>query len=306
MCDRGSASVVYRIDPRRDEIPLFCVKRGASCYYGRVLSTRVIFIAELVGKAGVFCVKTLLKDLREEHSADFVIANGDGATGGFGIGKSHAVYLRKMGVDVITGGDQIYFKKDLVGHISKAPYILRPANFPPDAPGRGYRHFKIDELGERRIGVISLLGQSGFDRASASNPFTYLPEIVSRLKETTNLLILDFHTPTTAEKSTMIYHADGHVSAMFGTGMRVMTADARVTDKHTAVISDTGRTGSLDSVSGLEPEIEIRRYLKGIPERSRDAWSQPTLQGAVVEFDDEGRAVSIETIRLACEGDTEG
>jgi hypothetical protein len=262
------------------------------------LSIRILFVAELVGKIGVYCVKSLLDRIREDEQIDFVIANVDGATGGFGVGKNHSIYLRRLGVDVLTGGDQIYLKKDLVSHIPQANYILRPANFPPEAPGRGYRHYRMHEKSDIRIGVINLLGQSGFERAHSSNPFTYLPEIVGRLRETTPIIILDYHCATTAEKSTMIYHADGEVSAVLGTGMRVQTADARVSERGTAAISDTGRTGSLDSVGGLEPEIEIRKYLRGIPERSKDASSHPALQGVVVEIGEDGRASSIAPINM--------
>ena len=108
---------------------------------------RVLYIAEIVGKPGVYCVKTVLSRLRKEQQIDFVIANGDGATGGFGIGKNHSIYLRKLGIDVITGGDQTFFKKDIAEHIDKAYYMLRPANMPPEMPGRGWRHYSVTPAG---------------------------------------------------------------------------------------------------------------------------------------------------------------
>lgn len=260
---------------------------------------KILFLGEIVGKAGVYCVKDGLSDLKKDHAIDFVIANGDGATGGYGIGKNHAVYLRKLGVDVITGGDQTYFKKDMVPHIEKAPYILRPANYPPGNPGRGWRVFNANGL---RVGVVSLLGQSGFDRVHLSNPFTFLPELVSRIKNDTQIVVVDFHAVTTAEKSTMLYAAAGTVSAVIGTGTRVPTAD-QVVLRGTAYVTDAGRTGSIGSVSGLDPEIEIRKHINQVPERSKDYWADLQLQGLVVEVNDEtGEALSIEPVRRHCTG----
>jgi 2',3'-cyclic-nucleotide 2'-phosphodiesterase len=258
------------------------------------MGLRVLFIGEIVGKAGVFCVKQLLPGLRKRLRPDFVIANVDGATSGFGIGKNHSIYLKKLGIDCMTGGDQIYFKKDMVTHIGSAYYMLRPANFPPGAPGRGWRYFSA---GDHKIAVLSFLGQSGFNRIHAGNPFTYLPELVNRIKQETSVIILDFHAVTTAEKYSMFYHADGLVSAVIGTGQRVLTADARLMSKGTAVICDCGRTGSNGGVGGLDPEPEIRQFLRQIPERSQEAWIDPELQGVVIDIDDNGTAVSIETVR---------
>ncbi len=295
----------------------------------------------------------MLPALRKELKLDFVIANGDGATGGFGIGKNHAIYLRKLGIDVITSGDQIYYKKDMVVHIEKASYLLRPINFPPDNPGRGWRYYTVRSAapadaegatgaqqqpspaeaaasptgqpvpaggdadstqsaeqaprprrphlpGTQTIAVVNFLGQSGFNRTHLSNPFTYLPELVSRIKRETNVIIVDFHALTTAEKSSMFYHADGRVSAVVGTGTRVITSDATVLPGGTAVVSDAGRTGSLNSVAGLDPKVEIQKFLSQIPERSKDAWDNLELQGVLLEIEDDGRASGIELIRRPC------
>ena len=314
------------------------------------MALRILFIGEIVGRAGIFCIKSMLPALKQELKPDFVIANGDGATGGFGLGKNHAIYLRKLGIDVITSGDQIYFKKDMVEHIERASYILRPANFPQADPGRGWRFYSVATAvpagdvamvegeavseqphvppaenpnqgtaattekpavpsphrrrealpGTKTIAVINLLGQSGFSRTHLGNPFLHLPELVARIRHETPIIILDFHALTTAEKSTMFYHADGLVSAVLGSGTRIVTADAEVLPSGTAVISDTGRTGSLNSVSGLDPSIEIQKFLTQIPERSKDAWDNLELQGVVLDIDDDGKATRIEMIRRPC------
>lgn len=263
------------------------------------MPVRVLFIGEIVGKPGVFCIKKQLPQLRADLEVDLVIANADGATGGFGIGKNHAVYLHKLGVDVITTGDQAYFKKDIVGHFDSASYMLRPANYPPGNPGRGWRVFRA---GEQRVAVISMVGMSGSDRSHPTNPFTYLPELVGRAKKDTPIVVVDFHAVTTAEKATMAHMATGHVSALLGTGTRVRTADARIMGEKTAVITDVGRTGSRTSVGGLDPGPEIEKFLTQMPIRSSDVWDDLMLQGVLVEIDDDGAATGIRIVEAACEG----
>ena len=259
---------------------------------------RVLFIGEIVGKAGIYCIKKALSKIKDEYEIDFVIANGEGATGGFGIGKNHSIYLHKLGVDVLTAGECIYYKLDMVTHIKKAPYILRPANYPPGNPGRGWWIYTI---GDKKIAVVVLLGQSGFNRVHLSNPYTFLPEIVSRITAETNTIIVDFHAATTAEKNSMFFHADGMVSAVVGTHFKALTADAQVLPGGTAVITDVGRCGSFESVGGLDPEVEIQKYLTGVPERSKDAWVRPELQAVLLDIDEGGKASHIETIRKQCE-----
>ncbi len=261
------------------------------------VSVRILFVGEIVGKAGVFCLKQSLAHIKQTKEIDFVLANGDGATGGFGLGKNHSVYIRKLGVDVITSGDQIFYKKDTVASLNTMNTVLRPANLPPGSPGRGWRHYAV---GKTRVGVVNLLGQSGFAKMHGSNPFTFLPEIVSRLKEDASVVIVDFHAATTAEKYSMFHHADGQVAAVVGTGQRAITADSRVSDAGTATLCDAGRTGSIQSVGGLDPEIEIRQYLRQIPERSAECFDGLEIQGAVIDIDDSGKATGIEILRIPC------
>jgi calcineurin-like phosphoesterase len=287
---------------------------------------RILYIAEIVGKPGLYTVKTLLPKIKKERSIDFVIANGDGVTGGFGIGKNHSIYLRKLGVDVITGGDMTFLKKDMAEHIDKAYYLLRPANLPPEMPGRGWRHYSVtpqewvsgdaepapDEESpteegkprkapEARIAIMSLLGQSGFDRTHGSNPYTYLNTVLERLSKNSTAVILDFHALTTAEKYTMFHHADGKVTAVIGSGQRVQTADAQVFPSGTAVICDAGRTGSQTSVSGFAPAPEIKKYLTRIPVRSEESWENLQLQGTVLDLDlSSGYVVGFESLREKC------
>jgi len=260
-------------------------------------SIRVLFIGEIVGKSGVWCVKETLPKVRQEHSVDFVIADGEGATGGFGIGKNHAVYLHKLGIDVITTGECAYYKKDIVEHHIRAPYMLRPANYPPKNPGRG---FVVCEKNGRKIAVVSLLGVAGFRRVHLKNPFSLLPRLLESIAPQTNAIVLDFHAETTAEKGTMFALADGKLSAIVGTHTKALTADERVLPGGTAVITDAGRTGSLMSVGGLDPEIEIRKLTSLMHEYSKEAWAGLELQGVVIEIGEDGKAVSIARVREPC------
>ena len=265
------------------------------------MAFRVLFLGEIVGKSGVWCVKELLPKVRQEHAIDFVIADGEGATGGFGIGKNHAIYLHKLGVDVITTGECAYYKKDMVEHLAKAPYMLRPANYPQKNPGRGYM---VYEKNGRKIAVVSLLGIAGFRRVHLKNPFSLLPKLLENLAAQTNAIVLDFHAGTTAEKGTMFYIADGKLSAVVGTHTKAITADERVMPGGTAVITDAGRTGSINSVGGLDPEIEIRKLTTLIHEYSKEAWGTLEMQGVVIEIAEDGKSTSIARIRESCSSPT--
>ena len=265
-----------------------------------LIPVRILYIGEVVGSSGVYCVKKLLPDIQKTRGIDFTIAGGDGATGGYGTGKKHAAYLHKLGIDVLAGGECIYYKRDMVSYIAQASHVLRPANYPPKTPGRGFYTFTAAGLD---VGVVVLLGQAGFDRVHLRNPFSYLPEIVEKLKSRTNRIILDFHANTTAEKNAMFYHADGMVSAVIGSQAKTLTSDGRIMPRGTAVITDAGRTGSSSSVGGLEPNIEISKLITGIPERSKGSWTRLELQGVICDISDDGRASAIETIRIPAEAE---
>jgi metallophosphoesterase (TIGR00282 family) len=257
---------------------------------------RVLFLGEIVGTSGVWCVKELLPKIKKQHAVDFTIADGEGATGGFGLGKNHSLYLRKLGIDVITLGECAYYKKDMVEHISRTPWILRPANYPQHNPGRG---FGVYEAAGRKVAVISLLGQAGFRRVHLKNPFTVLPKVHDLVAPQTNAIIVDFHAVTTAEKGALFWHADGKVAAVVGTHTKAPTADERILPGGTAVVTDVGRVGSIDGVGGLDPVIEIRKFTTLIHEYSREAWGKLELQGVIIEIGDDGKATSIARIREA-------
>ena len=262
------------------------------------MGIRVLYVAEIVGKAGVFTVKKLLPRVKRDYRVDFVIGNADSATGGAGLGMQHAVYLRKLGLEAITTGECIYYKRDIVEHLGQTSYIIRPANYPYGNPGRGYKVFASPA---GKLAVVQLLGQAGFARVHLANPFQAVFDLARKLKEETAAIILDFHAATTAEKRTMAFHADGLVSAIIGSHTKAITADARVLPKGTAYITDAGRTGSIQSVGGLDPATRVKEYMSGIPAWSRDGTQGLELQGCLVEIGDDGRAASIETLRIPCD-----
>jgi metallophosphoesterase (TIGR00282 family) len=255
---------------------------------------RILYIAEIVGKAGVYALKMALGDLKKQKKADFVIAGADGVTGGNGLGRNHAAYLHKMGINVLTTGECCFYKKDLVENLEKTPYVLRPENLNPQAPGIGAR---VYAAGGAKVAVAVLLGQSGFTRLHGDNPYARLPALLERLRRETPYVILDFHAEATAEKRTLFALADGACSAVIGSHNRVQTADERVLPKGTAVITDAGRTGSRNSVGGAEISARIQEYLTGIPDWTRDAWEQPEIQGVWLDIDSRGKSLSIERIQ---------
>lgn len=266
-------------------------------WYRKAVSLNILYIGEVVGRAGIFALKKLLPGLKAELRPDLTIACANGTTGGAGLGKAHSVYLRKLGLDALTLGEAAFWKKDIVEAFPKQPWMLRPANHPPGVPGRGWRVFQTPH---GRVALIQLLGQAGFGRTHLDNPFQAVDELVPRLAAESDAVVLEFRAATTAEKIAMARHADGRVSAVFGSYGRAITADARISPAGTAAITDAGRTGSILSVGGMDPETRIGEYLSGVPAWAHDAVDGIELQGCAVELADDGKANSIRPFRLSC------
>jgi len=263
---------------------------------------KILYIAEIVGKAGVYALKKCLPLLKKEKNPDFIIACADGATGGSGLGRNHAAYIRKMGVHVLTTGECCFYKKDLTENIAKMPYVLRPDNLNAEAPGIGSRSYYTgdsDSRSKQKVAVAVLLGQNGFHRVHSNSPFSGLPALLERLRQETPYIVVDFHALATAEKQTLFALADGGCSAVIGSHTRVQTSDERILGGGTAVITDAGRTGSAESVGGNDRESRIQEYLSGIPEWTKEAWERPVLQGVFLELDKTGKAVSVQRLNVA-------
>ena len=177
---------------------------------------RVLFLGEITGRPGITCIKNGLPALKKKYDIDYTIANGEGMTGGFGIGRAHAAQLTKMGVDLITGAEKLFYKLDMVEFVQKAGFILRPANYPPQCPGRSYRPIEIK--GHKFI-IINLQGNALFPRQSIQNAFSSIDMLLKKLeeKEPGAIILLQFHAATTAEKKTMRFFLDGRAAAVIGT-----------------------------------------------------------------------------------------
>jgi len=258
---------------------------------------KIMYVAELVGKTGVYVLKKSINELKKRFPWDFLIVCADGATGGTGLGRSHGAYIQKLGANVITLGECCFYKKDLTENIEKTPYILRPYNLNPDAPGIGYKIFKTS-TGEK-IAVAALLGQNGFNRIHANSPFTALSTLMEQIKKQTPFFIIDFHAQASAEKKTFFHAADGFVTAVIGSHTRVQTSDNSIMPKGTAVISDAGRTGSQQSVGGCDINSRIKEYLTGVPDWTKEAWDDLQLQGVYLDIGSDGKAKSIERVRFS-------
>ncbi len=244
----------------------------------------LLFLGEIVGRAGIQALKNGLPALKEKYDVDYTIINAEGMTNGYGIGRMHSLQLGKLGIDLSTGGEKLFYKIDMVEHIKKAGYMLRPYNMPPDCPGRGYR---IQMIKDRKFLIANLIGNSDFSKLNAQNAFLAAENLRKKAEDENAVLIVYFHAATTAEKNTMLCFLDGKAAAVVGTHTKILTADAHVTGNGTAYITDTGRVGSFMSVSGFEPDTEIKKMKGAIPIRSREAWLDGRIEGLLVSIDEQ-------------------
>ncbi len=255
---------------------------------------KVLFLGEIVGRCGIGVVKNALKDYRAKHVVDLVIANGEGATSGFGLGFQNALSLQRMGIDVLTMGEKSFFKLDMVEGIAKRSSILRPANYPESVPGRGIRYINV---GDSKVCIINTLGMFSFGNPHLNNPFLVAESMVEKAHAETAVVIYIFHAAATAEKIAMGRLLQGKASAVIGTHCKVLTSDARILEGGTAYVTDIGRCGASVSVGGFEPEHEIRKFRTQVATRSHESWLRPQLQGVLVEIDEKsGKALSIEPV----------
>ncbi|MDR0910685.1 MAG: YmdB family metallophosphoesterase [Spirochaetaceae bacterium] len=256
----------------------------------------ILYIGELVGKAGLWAFKRGLPLLKNSYKPDFIIVNANSLTGGGGLGYNHSVYLHKLGADAISLGECAFYKKDLVANMAKIPYVVRPANLIKEAPGYGYRFFSVDGA---KIAISVLLGQNSFGRIHANNPYTEFPLLMEKLSAETAFIIVDFHAQATAEKKILEELAvqNGLASAIIGSHTKVLSADAGIT-KGLAYISDAGRTGAVYSVGGSQIKSRIAEYQSGIPDWTHEADGPCEIQGLCIILNDKGRSEKIESFRL--------
>lgn len=256
---------------------------------------RVLFIGDIVGKPGREQVAQHLSAVKREHGVVLTIANAENAAAGFGITPSVAGELFGLGVNLLTSGNHVWDKKEVEGFIAGEHRLLRPANYPEDAPGAGVTLWERDGL---RVGVLNLQGRVFLPTIDC--PFRVADRHLAMLREATPLIIVDFHAEASSEKQAFAYYVDGRVSAVVGTHTHVQTADEQILPGGTAYITDVGMTGPRHSVIGIAPEIAIRRFLTQMPTRFTVATGAAGIFSAVLLDLDEatGRARAITRLLL--------
>jgi hypothetical protein len=262
---------------------------------------RILFIGDIFGRPGRTIVKEKLPGLVKEHGVDLVIANGENAAAGFGITPPLAEELFEMGIDVITTGNHIWDKREIVEFFeaadgnphSPARRVLRPANYPPGMPGWGVYEGK---KGAVAYAVMNLQGRVFM--ASNDDPFRIADQWLEEIKA--NVVVVDIHAEATSEKISMGWYLDGRVTVVVGTHTHVPTADERVLPGGTAYITDVGMTGPFDSVIGVKKEMIVAKFLNNMPARFEAATGDVRLCAIVVDCDEAtGRARSIRRLMIA-------
>lgn len=253
----------------------------------------ILAVGDVVGTQGLGYLRKTLPRLRREYSPVFTVVNGENASN-VGLTPDQAEDIFDAGADVITLGNHAFRQRNIHEYLDETPYILRPANYAPQTPGRGYGIFD-SSIGD--IGVINLIGRVNMDYGP-DNPFLMVDKILPELAQT-KFIFLDFHGEATSEKLAMAYMLDGKVSAVWGTHTHVPTADARVLPQGTGYITDLGMTGPRDSVIGIQPEMSIEKFRGGLYNRYKAADGPCVLCGAVFTLDtDTGKCVEVKQITV--------
>jgi metallophosphoesterase (TIGR00282 family) len=254
---------------------------------------RVLFIGDIVGKAGRTTLAALLPQLIGAREVDFVIANAENAAGVAGLTPSVADELLDLGVDLLTSGNHIWRKKEIEPYLETSRRVLRPANYPPGVPGRG--HGIMTTPSGIPVGVINLQGRVFMSPLDC--PFRVADELIEQLSKTTANIIVDFHAEATSEKQALSWYLNGRVSAVIGTHTHVQTADEQIRPSGTAYITDVGMVGATDSVIGIKKEEAIAQIITQTPKRFTAAKNKRQLQAVLFDVSPEtGRTEAIERI----------
>lgn len=257
-------------------------------------TVKVIFLGDLVGATGRKILKKHLPEFKEKYQPDLIVVNGENSAHGKGITIKIVKELQDMGVDIITTGNHIWDKRDIIPYLEEHSDVLRPANYPEGCPGVGVT--TIEKNGHT-FGIVNLMGRV-FMGVHGDCPFRKSEEIIDTLKEKTNLIFVDFHAEATSEKLAMGYFLEGKVTGVVGTHTHIQTADARVLPQGTAYITDLGMAGSLNSMIGVTKEPILHKFLYQMPKRHEVATDAPfVISGVVITADaDTGKALNIESI----------
>ena len=259
---------------------------------------RLLFLGDVMGRAGRTAVAETLPRLRADWRLDFVVVNGENASNGAGLTGAHAKGLLDAGADVVTLGDHAFDQKDMMQFIETEPRVIRPVNFAKSAPGRGYGVFEATQ--GRKVLVTQVLGQVFMKRAF-DDPFSQIEAVLKKhpLGGMVQASLVDVHCEATSEKMALGHWCDGRASVVVGTHTHVATADAMILPGGAAYLTDAGMCGDYDSVIGMEKAEPLRRFVTGMAKgRFTPAMGEATLSGLYVETDDRtGKATRVEMVR---------
>ena len=246
----------------------------------------ILILGDIYGRPGRKILKEKLPQLITQYEIDFTIVNGENASGGNGLTTKNAKQLLSLPIDVITMGNHVWQQKELLETIADFPQIIRPLNYPDPCPGKGYDIFEYQLKTEetKKIAVVNLSGQ--IFMPALDNPFHAMLPLMEQLKNSADLIIIDFHAEATSEKIAFGYYMDGFATAVYGTHTHVQTADERILAKGTAYITDIGMTGPLDGVIGVDKEIILETMLTKRPKRFETATGSVQINGIILAIDD--------------------
>jgi hypothetical protein len=255
---------------------------------------RILILGDVVGRPARRAMRDILPGLIEREKADLIIANAENAAGGMGVDIKSAKELLSAGVHVLTSGNHIWKKKEIYSFLEEHETLIRPANFPAGAPGRGWCFWRHNEL---RALIINLQGRV-FMPNHVEDPFRCVDELLQNHGRLSPVIIVDMHGEATSEKTAMGWYLDGRASVVYGTHTHVPTADERILPNGTAYITDVGMCGPLDSVIGMEREVVIQGFLTQLPRQFEVAKDNVALQGIITDIDEKnGRAREIRRFR---------
>jgi metallophosphoesterase (TIGR00282 family) len=258
---------------------------------------KLLFLGDIVGRPGRDLVRRHVRALASRHDATLVIANGENAAGGSGITRDNMLEILSAGVDVITTGNHVWAKRETLEFIGNEPRLLRPANYPDGAPGKG--SYVATATNGVRVGVINVMGRIFMN--AIDDPFRAAQIEVARVRaDGAQVIFVDMHAEATSEKIALSYYLDGQVAAVIGTHTHVQTADERILPNGTACLTDAGMTGPHDGVIGMDRTAVIARFVSALPGRFESASGDPRLNGAVITVDETtGRAQAIQRLSLS-------
>lgn len=256
---------------------------------------KILFIGDIVGRSGRRVLLDNLDGLKRDHGIDYTVVNAENAAAGFGVTQKIASELLTRGADLLTTGNHVWDKREALEFIADEPRLLRPENYPDDAPGKGWYKTSV---GGTTVGVFNTMG-TVFMHPTLDCPFRCADRILETHLADCDVVLHDFHAEASSEKIAMGWHLDGRVAAVVGTHTHVPTADERVLPGGTAYISDVGMTGCYDSIIGMQVEPSLKRFVHKVPERFEVSTGPGTLCGVVVEIDEStGRAAGIRRVRI--------